>query len=275
MLLLALMLVSVCAGEEKTYIHTEFVIERFLAQVPEYEYYAEDPQSTCARRVMFFAEEELTDLRYLRVEPRVDEEGEVVFVEKECLLALPVFSPDKPLLIEMEFAGDLPARAFRFTAPDGSKQSLCLALSGECDMPVLAPCAVESGGVPYLTAEFVIERFLAQVAQYEYYAEAADSPYASRLVVFAEAELTDVRVVEVEAEIDEEGEVTLRECGTSFVAENIGPEKPLVLEMELPEILPRRVLSFLTPEGERRFCYPILSGRDGLPLLVPCLVETE
>ena len=133
---------SVPEDDEVMYLGCELVIERFLAQVPEYDYYPDAADSPYVNRVEFNALADLTDVRYWRVESSLTEDGELLVEEKEVLFELPVMPEGRFWVVDMEFEGYLPTRAITFTGPDGITYRYFPALSGMDNLPMLIPYEV-------------------------------------------------------------------------------------------------------------------------------------
>lgn len=81
-------------------------------------------------RALLTTDRTVTDLRLVTLTVGDDGSGGLVYTTGETLYQAASFGPDRPLLWETSFAGDLPERAVVYTDADGSVHQLALSLSG-------------------------------------------------------------------------------------------------------------------------------------------------
>lgn len=81
--------------------------------------------------VSFSADHAVQDFRYLQIAPDVDEDGNLLVSDSKTLYSRDMLTPDKPILISLEFHGTLPDRAVCYTDNCGETHTFALLMSGE------------------------------------------------------------------------------------------------------------------------------------------------
>ena len=92
-----------------------------------YDTYSEGDHSV---RALIATDRTVTDLRLVTLTVGDDGSGGLVYTTGEALYRADRLTPDRPLLWETSFAGDLPERAVVYTDADGSVHQLALTISG-------------------------------------------------------------------------------------------------------------------------------------------------
>lgn len=179
------------------------------------------------------------------------------------------------------FSGPGSAAADRglYTCGDGSVEINANTVSGSLTVkqPELSftpptpaePVPSETDLEPAVSVEFAMDQLLAQRDDAFYYPDAADSPYASK-VVFSPAEpLADFRYLEVETDADADGNLICHQQDVLYTLKSFSPDNLLVIDLELAELLPTRAISYTDASGQPHLEYLLLSGKDNVPLLMP------
>ena len=81
--------------------------------------------------VSFSVDSTVQDFRYLQIAPDVDEDGNLLVSDSKALYSRDTLTPDKPILIGLEFHGTLPDRAVCYTDNCGKTHTFALLMSGE------------------------------------------------------------------------------------------------------------------------------------------------
>ena len=92
-----------------------------------YDTYSEGDHSV---RALIATDRTVTDLRLVTLTVGDDGSGGLAYTTGEALYRADRLTPDRPLLWETGFAGDLPERAVVYTDADGSVHQLALTISG-------------------------------------------------------------------------------------------------------------------------------------------------
>lgn len=92
-----------------------------------YDTYSEGDHSV---RALIATDRTVTDLRLVTLTVGDDGSGGLQYTTGEALYRADRLTPDRPLLWETSFAGDLPERAVVYTDADGSVHQLALTISG-------------------------------------------------------------------------------------------------------------------------------------------------
>lgn len=116
-----------------------------------------------------------------------------------------------------------------------------------------------------LSAEPAIDRFLAQMGDVPTYSDVAEG---GKIIFFTQEDLTDLRYLRIEADIEENGEILCKEIKTLFALDELKTDDAFVIETMLEGLLPTRAISFRDASGNLRSFYLAESGEDGMPLLI-------
>ena len=112
--------------------------DQALKEVPEYEWYAtEDGPSDS--QVMFYTDAKVTDFKFLHLNNVDYADGKLTFDEIEAF-SVPELNPDKGLLVNIFFVGDLPEYAISYVDQDGTTKKFIITVSGEDGSILMNEC---------------------------------------------------------------------------------------------------------------------------------------
>ena len=100
-----------------------------------------------------------------------------------------------------------------------------------------------------------------------FFSDAADSPYANRIMLTFTTDITDFRFLDLDFDIACDGSLLCKKNIELFHQDKITANDPLVVETVMGEILPIRGFSFTDAAGNKRTFNLFLSGKDGSPLV--------
>ncbi len=83
-----------------------------------------------AASVVFYAEHPLSGIRFMHLEHDINENGEMHFDEK-VVYTQNTLTPERPLLVQLVFYGDMPNNGISFVDAQGIVHSCALSVSGE------------------------------------------------------------------------------------------------------------------------------------------------
>lgn len=119
-----------------------------------------------------------------------------------------------------------------------------------------------------VSAEFAVERLLAQRPDHLFFSDAAGSSTASKIVLTFDTPVTNFRFLKLEGTMDKNGDFACTGTQELFFQDVIMDSDLMVLETELEGIVPTRGISFNDAGGNTQYYYLALSGEDNVPLLV-------
>lgn len=119
-----------------------------------------------------------------------------------------------------------------------------------------------------VSAEFAVERLLAQRPDHLFFSDAAGSSAASKIVLTFDTPVTNFRFLKLEGTVDKNGDFACTGTQELFFQDVIMDSDLMVLETELEGIVPTRGISFNDASGNTQYYYLALSGEDNVPLLV-------
>jgi len=118
-----------------------------------------------------------------------------------------------------------------------------------------------------LRIDFAPDELLEQPDAYDEYI-AHDSEYQTKVVLTAQINLRNFQIVSLEP-VEEDGqEFQFRISEKLYSPGTLVPEKPLVVGLELPEVIPNLGVCYLDGGGVEKTCAFCDSGLDGTPLLI-------
>lgn len=126
-----------------------------------------------------------------------------------------------------------------------------------------------SNAVTNVSAEFAVERFLAQRPDHLFFSDAAAGDYASKIVLTFDTAVTNFRFLKLEGEINSTGEFVCSNLEELYSKDLITENDLMVVETVLEGLLPSRGISFVDAGGNTRYYYLAVSGEDNVPLLIP------
>lgn len=92
-----------------------------------------------AARILLQTDAPVSDFRLFALSlTDMDDSGCLIFSARKRLV-LPVFAPERPLLIALTFPGDLPSFGISYIDPDGLPRRFTLEISGEDGALLLVP----------------------------------------------------------------------------------------------------------------------------------------
>ena len=119
-----------------------------------------------------------------------------------------------------------------------------------------------------VSAEFAVERLLAQRPDHLFFSDAEGSSTASKIVLTFDTPVTNFRFLKLEGTMDKNGDFACTGTQELFYQDVIMDSDLMVLETELEGIVPTRGISFTDASGNTQYYYLALSGEDNVPLLV-------
>ena len=105
------------------------------------------------------------------------------------------------------------------------------------------------------------DELLGAYAAYNEYADATDE-YSQRLLITADAALRELRFLELTWS-EEQQDIVPVEGAALYSADELTPDRPLLLQTSLPSTMPTRGFSFVDGKGVTRYFYLSESGEDG------------
>lgn len=120
----------------------------------------------------------------------------------------------------------------------------------------------------HVSAEFVIERFLAQRPDHKFFSDAAGNAYASKILLTFSTDITDFRFLKLESNVTEDGMFYCDNYTGEYDLDVLTANDLMVVETVLEGTLPTRGFSFTDASGNTRYFYLTLSGEDNVPLVV-------
>lgn len=125
--------------------------------------------------------------------------------------------------------------------------------------------ATEPEKAPTLTAA-LFEKDLPEDS-YTYFAD-SEGEYATAVIFRAQGEVKNLSYWAVEMDYTEEGELNLTQRTELFHLDTLPENHPLVIQMEFPEIVPLRAVTYTDSTGGEQCFYLTQSGEDGQPVLM-------
>lgn len=119
-----------------------------------------------------------------------------------------------------------------------------------------------------VSAEFAVERLLAQRPDHLFFSDAAGSSAASKIVLTFDTTVTNFCFLKLEGTMDESGNFICTDTQELYRRDVITDNDLMVLETELEGIIPTRGIRFNDASGNTQYYYLALSGEDNVPLLV-------
>ena len=120
----------------------------------------------------------------------------------------------------------------------------------------------------HVSAEFVIERFLAQRPDHLFFSDSQGSEYASKVVLSFDTPVTNFRFLQLEGNINQAWEFVCTKQQPLYSRDEISENDLMVVETVLEGLIPTRGISFVDAGGNTRYYYLTVSGEDNVPLLV-------
>lgn len=96
----------------------------------------------------------------------------------------------------------------------------------------------------------------------------SDSEFVNNILFTAKRDVTDVRYLEVSAELTEAGEVRVTEGETLYTFDGLKTGEQFLIPMALEGYLPNRLITYSDACGGTHRYYVMLSGKDNRPLFV-------
>lgn len=128
-----------CDGEQALCV--EFVDDSMIAQLGD-KYSCIDATGEYVNNVLFTAQKDIQDLRYLKVSAELSESGEISITEGSVLYTLDKVTEGEAFMITMSLEGYIPDRAISYTDGCGETHYCYAALSGEDNVPLLIECVL-------------------------------------------------------------------------------------------------------------------------------------
>lgn len=128
--------------------------------------------------------------------------------------------------------------------------------------------ADSAGVTTTVSAEFAIERFLAQRPDHLFFSDGAGDSAASKIVLTFDTTVTNFRFLKLEGTIGQSGEFRCSNMESLYSRDVITENDLMVVETVLEGLVPSRGISFVDAGGNTRYYYLALSGEDNVPLLI-------
>lgn len=138
----------------------------------------------------------------------------------------------------------------------------------ETTLPASQPEMTEPKQTASVSAEFAVERFLAQRPDAKSYTD-RHSDYSAKIVITFGDRVTNFALLALETDIDAGGNLTVQNIQPLYTLDGVERDDLIVIETELPEILPDRAISYVDASGLTQYRYLAQSGEDNVPLLIP------
>ena len=153
-------------------------------------------------------------------------------------------------------------RSDRFFTYDGAE-------TWTCDDGSLWNRKADSAGVTTtVSAEFAIERFLAQRPDHLFFSDGEGDNAASKIVLTFDTTVTNFQFLKLEGTIGQSGEFRCSNMESLYSRDVITENDLMVVETVLEGLVPSRGISFVDAGGNTRYYYLALSGEDNVPLLI-------
>lgn len=153
-------------------------------------------------------------------------------------------------------------RSDRFFTYDGAE-------TWTCDDGSLWNRKADSAGVATtVSAEFAIERFLAQRPDHLFFSDGEGDNAASKIVLTFDTTVTNFQFLKLEGTIGQSGEFRCSNMESLYSRDVITENDLMVVETVLEGLVPNRGISFVDAGGNTRYYYLALSGEDNVPLLI-------
>jgi len=136
--------------------------------------------------------------------------------------------------------------------------------------PQTAPELDKTGesALEYIRNDYATEEFLAKYETYDKYVEPKEDEGPPVLVALSACvELRDFKFIELGYKQDGDA-ISFFENTVLYSCSKLMPEKPLVVAVSFPWIMPTRGISFIDESGTVRYFYLAMSGEDGSLLFV-------
>lgn len=114
----------------------EFGVDRFLSQMSDLKSFT-DSESEFAYKVLFTAQRDIKNLRYLEISAELTDEGKISVQDEKVLYTLDGMNAGESLVISMALEGYIPDRAISYVDDCGGTHYLYVTVSGEDNVPVL------------------------------------------------------------------------------------------------------------------------------------------
>lgn len=118
-------------------------------------------------------------------------------------------------------------------------------------------------------AELTTEKLLEQRPDCLYFCDVPGQSYSCKILLTFDTAVTDFTFSQVEGTVDEEGNFLCTGSQVLYRQPEIGENQLMMVDTDLGEILPTKVISFCDAGGNPQRYYLSLSGKDGTPLLIP------
>ena len=119
-----------------------------------------------------------------------------------------------------------------------------------------------------VSAEFAIERFLAQRPDHLFFSDGEGDNAASKIVLTFDTTVTNFQFLKLEGTIGQSGEFRCSNMESLYSRDVITENDLMVVETVLEGLVPSRGISFVDAGGNTRYYYLALSGEDNVPLLI-------
>ena len=120
----------------------------------------------------------------------------------------------------------------------------------------------------HVSAEFAIERFLAQRPDHLFFSDSQGSEYASKVVLSFDTPVTNFRFLQLEGNFNQAGEFVCTNLQQLYSRDEMTENDLMVVETVLEGLIPTRGISFVDAGGNTQYYYLTISGEDNVPLLV-------
>lgn len=128
--------------------------------------------------------------------------------------------------------------------------------------------ADSAGVTTTVSAEFAIERFLAQRPDHLFFSDGEGDNAASKIVLTFDTTVTNFQFLKLEGTIGQSGEFRCSNMESLYSRDVITENDLMVVETVLEGLIPSRGISFVDAGGNTRYYYLALSGEDNVPLLI-------
>lgn len=128
--------------------------------------------------------------------------------------------------------------------------------------------ADSAGVTTTVSAEFAVERFLAQRPDHLFFSDGAGDNAASKIVLTFDTTVTNFQFLKLEGTIGQSGEFRCSNMESLYSRDVITENDLMLVETVLEDLVPSRGISFVDAGGNTRYYYLALSGEDNVPLLI-------
>lgn len=153
-------------------------------------------------------------------------------------------------------------RMDRFFTYDGGENWTC------DDGSVWNRKADDAAASTTVSAEFAVERFLAQRPDHLFFSDGAGNSAASKIVLSFDTAVTNFQFLKLEGTIGQGGEFLCSNMESLYSQDIITENDLMVVETVLEGLVPSRGISFVDAGGNTQYYYLAESGEDNVPLLI-------